>query len=107
MTANETFPIKPPVGVNCRPFRAALRLANVPCTVIDDELLAPDVMESPFVVTNVSVPLVTVSVSCSILLPALASVIEIALPLPLENTSAVFSTTDAIAGAVIDGGALS
>ncbi len=64
-------------------------------------------MVSPFVVANLSVPFVTESVSCSTLLPALASVIEIALPLPLENTSTVFSTTDAVAGAVIDGGALS
>lgn len=73
----------------------------VPLTVKDAESLLPAVKLRPEVVDRVSVPSATDRVSES--LPGLASVSEIALPLPVEKTSEPFSVSDADPGAVIDG----
>src|ERR1700733_6948959 len=105
-TASEALPVKPFVGVNCRPLRAALRLASVPCRVIEAEPFAPEVTVIPLVVAKLTVPLVTVSVSCSTLEPAFESATVMALPLPVEKTNDVFSASEAVAGALIDGGEL-
>jgi hypothetical protein len=79
----------------------------VPAITIDLELLAPDTKVMPVVLPSVSVnvPLVGENESCSMLLPALLSLIVIASLLAGEKTTVpvrVLST----AGAVIAGGLL-
>ncbi len=62
-------------------------LATVPRSVIVASAVpSPETKLSPTVPASVSVPLVTVRVTSSGLLPASASDMEIALPLPEENT---------------------
>ena len=62
-------------------------LATVPRSVIVASAVpSPETKLSPAVPASVSVPLVTVRVTSSGLLPASASDMEIALPLPEENT---------------------
>ena len=90
----------PVVGVNFNPERAALRLASVPWTVIDEDPFEPDTNFSPEVEPSVSTPGVEINVSCSIFVPAEVSVTLIASALALEKTSDAFSVTEALAGAV-------
>src|ERR1700733_4277676 len=52
--ARDALPVKPVVGVNCRPLRAAFRLVSVPCKVIVGELFAPDVTVIPLVVARLN-----------------------------------------------------
>ena len=78
-------------------------MASVPVTVIDAELLEPDVKLNPVVEPNVSVPCVTVSTSDSDVAVAAPSVKVIALLLAVEKTSDTFSLTPAIDGAVTVG----
>ena len=73
----------------------------MPLTVNVAEPLLPDVNVKPDVVESVSLPCATDSVSES--LPGLASVSEIALPLPVEKASEPFSLSEAVTGAVIAG----
>ena len=80
------------------PLRAALRLASVPLTVIEADLLAPETNFSPLVVASLSVPCVAVSVSVSTLPPASASATSIASPFADEKTSEEFSFTEAVRG---------
>ena len=51
------------VGTYTRPLMAALRLASVPAIVINEELFEPEVMVSPLVEPNVSLPNEAESVS--------------------------------------------
>ena len=74
-----------------RPFRAALRFASVPQIVIDAALLVPETNVTPVVDPNVTFPCVTLSVTVSEVPTACASPTLIALPLPVENVSEVFS----------------
>ena len=55
---------------------------------------------------SVIVPLVAVNVTCTLLAPASTSAIEIRLPLPEENTSAVSSLVLCAAGTVLTGASL-
>lgn len=80
-----------------------MRFVTVPLTVKEDEPLAPAVNVNPVVVESVSVPFETPSVSESEPPPTAASKTEIALPLADEKTSDPFRTTEAVAGAAIDG----
>src|SRR5437660_8490278 len=64
----------------------------------------PAVKLRPAVPLRVSVPLVAVRVSCIGALPASGSAIEIVLPLALEKTNWLFSTTDCAPGTVLTGG---
>ena len=67
--------------------------------------MVPVVKLNPVVGPGVSLPCETDSESESKLLPAAASITEIALLLPLETTSEVFSVSGAVPGAVIAGAA--
>jgi hypothetical protein len=80
-------------------------LAIVPIAVNEGEPLVPVVKLNPVVGPRVSLPCETDSESESELLPAAASMTEIALLLPLEKTSEMFSVSGAVPGAVIAGAA--
>jgi hypothetical protein len=92
-------------GAYVIPLRAAFKLATVPDTVNVAEPLTPVVKLNPVVEPRESFPCETDSERESALTPAAASVTEIALLLPLEKTSELFSVTDAVPGAVIAGAA--
>jgi hypothetical protein len=93
------------VGAYVSPLKAAFRLAIVPVAVNEGEPLVPVVKLNPVVGLRVSLPCETDSESESELLPAAASITEIALLLPLEKTSEMFSVSGAVPGAVIVGAA--
>jgi hypothetical protein len=93
------------VGAYVSPFKAAFRLAIVPVALNEGEPLVPVVKLNPVVGPRVSLPCETDSESESELLPAAASITEIALLLPLEKTSEMFSVSGAVPGAVIAGAA--
>ena len=76
----------------------------MPVTVNEALLFLPAVKVRPLVLPSFSVPFVTESVSDSVLIvPALASVNEMALLLEVEKTSVLFSLSEPFAGAVIAG----
>lgn len=81
-----------------------MRLVTVPLTVNEEEPLAPDVKLTPTVDARVNVPCETESVSESALVPAAASVIEIALLLAVEKLSELFSFRLPVGGALALGG---
>jgi hypothetical protein len=83
----ESNPTCVALGLLVRPLKAAFRLAIVPVAVNEGEPLVPVVKLNPIVGPRVSLPCETDSVSDSELLPATASITEIALLLPLEKTS--------------------
>jgi hypothetical protein len=93
------------VGAYVSLHKAAFRLAIVPVAVNEGEPLVPVVKLNPVVGPRVSLPCETDSESESELLPAAASITEIALLLPLEKTSEMFSVSGAVPGAVIAGAA--
>src|SRR5580704_15005404 len=101
---SESAPLKPEAGVWTSPLRSAFRLASVPLTVIDDEPFAPDTTLSPLREAKVNVPLLTDSVSESLLPPACES--DRVMPsLPAdENVNAPFCVTVAEVGALTLGG---
>ncbi len=101
----EPAPTCAALGLEVTPLRAAFRLAIAPVTVDDGEPLVPVVKLNPVVELAVSLPCETDSESESELLPAAASITEIALLLPLEKTSEMFSVSGAVPGAVIAGAA--
>lgn len=76
-----------------------MRLATVPLTVNEDEPLAPLVKLRPSEEASVSVPCDAESVSESAFDPAASSVIEIALPFPLENVTEPFSVGEPLPAA--------
>jgi hypothetical protein len=102
-TPSESAPVEPVVGACVRPLNAAFRFAIVPVAVNEGELLVPVVKFNPDVGPRVSLPCETDSKSESELVPAAASITEIALLLPLEKTSETFSVSGAVPGAVIAG----
>jgi len=85
-------------GLWVRPFRAAFRLAMVPVPADEGEPLVPVVKLKP--VVGPSLPCETDSESGSELLPAAASIPDIALVLPLEKTSEMFPVPGAVPDAV-------
>jgi hypothetical protein len=78
-------------------------LAIVPVAVIEAEPLVPVVKLNSVVEPRVSLPRETDSESESELPPTAASVKEIALLLPLDEASEMFSVSDAVPAAVIAG----
>jgi hypothetical protein len=86
-------------------LKAAFRLAIVPVAVNEGEPLVPVAKLNPVAGPRVGLPCETDSESESELLPAAASITEIALLLPLEKTSEMFSVSGAVPGAVIAGAA--
>ena len=80
------------------PLRALLSCVSVPWIVIDPEPLAPLVTVTPEPEASVRLPSLTLSVSCSVLLPANPSATLIELPLEVENVSELFSVTLAVDG---------
>jgi hypothetical protein len=72
--------------------------------VNEEEPLAPAVKLNPVVDARVNVPCETASVSESALVPAAASVIEIALPFAVEKLSELFSFRLPVGGALALGG---
>jgi hypothetical protein len=98
-------PVEPLVGAFVSLLRAAFRLAIVPDGVNEGEPAVLVVKLDPVVGLRVSLPFETDSESESELLPAAASITEIALLLPLEKTSEMFSLSGAAPGAVIAGAA--
>jgi hypothetical protein len=88
---SEAAPMKVAAGMKLSPFSAALIAATVPVNVIVPSAVpSPALNVSPPMPARVMTPLVAVSTTCTGFVPA-SSVIEIALPLPAENTSAVSS----------------
>ena len=75
------------LGLTVGPLRAVFRLAVVLVVVTEGETLVPVVKLNPVVLPGVSLPCETDSASESELLPAAASMTEIALLLPLAVTS--------------------
>ncbi len=108
-------PLKPAVGVKIMPFRAVLTFASVPRKVIVASAVpspAPVPLPSlklklkPVMPLSVSVPLVAVSVTWMLFVPASGSATEIWLPLAPENTSGVFCAVPCAPGTVLTGGSL-
>ena len=79
--------------------------AKVPVKVIAELAVpVPVLNESPLVPERVSVPLVTLKLTCSALPSESTSLTEIALLVAVENTSEAFSLTDCGPGTVFTGG---
>ena len=93
------------VVADVSPLKAAFRLAIVPVAVGEAEPLVPVVRLNPIVGPRVSLPFEADSESESELLPAAASITEIALLLPLAKTSEMFPVPGAVPDAVIAGAA--
>ncbi len=100
-------PLKLADDVNDRPLSAALILAIVPVKVIAASAVpSPTEKVNPPIPARLKVPLVPVRVTCTWFAPASTSVIEIRLPLPLENTSATSSFAPCAPGTVFTGASL-
>ena len=79
--------------------------ASVPVNVIEALLVpVPVLNESPLVPERVSVPLLTLKLTCSALPSESTSLTEIALLVAVEKTSEVFSLTVCDPGTVFTGG---
>ena len=102
--ASDAAPLKSAVGANTSPFSAVLIALAVPVKVIVALPLAPPVIVRPTVPASVSVPLVTVSVTCNGLPPASASATLMALPFAVLNASVASSFTVCAAGTPFTGG---
>ncbi len=96
---------EPVVGADVSLLKAAFRLAIVPVAVGEAEPLVPVVRLNPIVEPRVSLPFEADSESESELLPAAASITEIALLLAVAKTSEVFPVPGAVPDAVIAGAA--
>ncbi len=71
--------------VYCKPSRAWFTAATVPVKVIESLRLAPELIVTPVVLPSVSVPEVSCRLTWIVPVPALGSLIEIALlPVPLK-----------------------
>src|SRR6185503_14559407 len=93
--------------MNDIPFIAVFTAVNVPVNIIVASAVPSPVMnDSPAVVLSVSVPLVAVKVILTGFEPASTSATEIWLPLPLENTFAVFVRVVCAPGTVFTGPSL-
>ena len=86
-------------------MRAAFRLAIVPVAMGEGEPLVPVVKLDPIAGPRVSLPFAADCESDSELLPAAASITEIALLLPLAKTSEMFPVPGAVPDAVMAGAA--
>src|SRR5882724_6416745 len=104
VTVRLAEPLKLPVGWNTRPLMAVLMLASVPVTVTAPVPLPLTVR--PVVPARVSTPLVTASVTWTLLAPASTSAIEMALPLATEKVSEPSSLMAWAAGTVFTGASL-
>jgi len=93
------------VGADVSLLKAAFRLAIVPDAMGEAEPFVPVVKLDPIVGPRVSLPFEADSESDSELLPAAASMTEIALLLPLAKTSEVFPVPGAVPDAVVAGAA--
>ncbi len=82
-TPSESAPVEPVVEADVSLLKAAFRLAIVPVAMGEAEPLVPLVRLNPIVEPRVSLPFEADSESESELLPAAASITEIALLLPL------------------------
>ena len=92
------------VGSNAIPSSAVLISATVPLNTIDASAVpSPVVNVRPTTPFSVRTPLVDVSVISRSAPPASISVIEIALPPPLENVSGLSSSTDCAIGMLLIG----
>ena len=78
-------------------------MVTVPVTVNEEVPFAPAVKLKPVVDASVKVPYDAESVIESAFVPAAASVIEMALPFPLENVKEPFSLREPPPGAEIAG----
>src|SRR5262252_9545368 len=104
VTVRLASPLKLAVGWNTRPFNAVLMLARLPVTVTVPVPLPLTVR--PVVPARVSTPLVAVSVTCTLELPASTSAMLIALPLATLNVSVPSSFMVCAAGTVLTGASL-
>ena len=86
-TDKDSDPTCVALGLEVRPLRASFKLGAEPDTVNEAEPFVPVVMLTPVVGPRVSLPCESDSESDSELLPAAASITEIAMLLPLEKTS--------------------
>ena len=96
-------PEKAAVGLKLSPASAVLTAAIVPVNVIVASAVpSPTVKVRPVTVERVVAPLVLTSWACTAAAAASTSLIEIRLPLPVENTLAVFGGVDWVAGHGVD-----
>jgi hypothetical protein len=102
---SESAPVEPVVEADVSLLKAAFRLAIVPVAMGEAEPLVPVVKLNPIVGPRVSLPFEADSESESELLPAAASITEIALLLPLAKTSEMFPVPGAVPDAMIAGAA--
>lgn len=102
---SESAPVEPVVGADVSLLKAAFKLAIVPVAMGEVEPLVPVVKLDPIAGPRVSLPFEADSESESELLPAAASITEVALLLPLAKTSEVFPVPGAVPDAVIAGAA--
>src|ERR1044071_5152705 len=107
MIWSEAAPLKFDAGLNDKPLRAVLTLANMPVkTITGSSVPSPVVNTSPAVVLSVTVPFVAVSVILIGFALRSTSATEIWLALPLEKTFAVSSFVLCGPGTVFTGGSL-
>ena len=100
-------PVKLVVGLKLSPDSAVLTSANVPVNVIVASAVpSPTENVSPVKVDSVVAPLVLTSWTCIVPPAASTSVMEIRLPLPVENTLAVFMDVVWAPGTVFTGASL-
>ena len=105
MTSAEPLKLAP--GENVVPSSAVLIAASVPVKVMVASLApSPVVKARPAVLPRLSTPLVALSVTVTLPLPASGSAMENALPLALLNTSVPSSFTVCAAGTVLTGASL-
>src|SRR5215204_4387251 len=104
MIWSEAAPVKLVVGLNDMPFSAILMAVSGPVKIIVASAVPSPLMnERPAVVLSVSVPFVAVNVILTWFEAASPSATETWLPLPLENTFAVFTTVVCGPGTVFTG----
>src|SRR6188472_1167718 len=109
---SEALPVAPAGklagGVNDKPFNAALMAAMVPVKVIVvSPVPSPAVNVRPAIPLSEIVPLLPVSVTCTGLVPASGSLIEIRLLLPALNKRLAPSVIVCVAeGMLLTGGSL-
>ena len=97
-------PANEAVGVNFMPFIAALMFVIVPVKVMEVSAVpSPPRNVRPVSPPSVMVPLAAVNVTCTGLVPASASAMEIALPLAAEKTCEVPWTIVWVPGTVLTG----
>ena len=87
---SESAPVEPVVEADVSLLKAAFRLAIVPVAMGEAEPLVPVVRLNPIAGPRVSLPFAADSESDSELLPAAASITEVALLLPLAKTSEMY-----------------